>query len=206
MDQPETGPNNVQRSGAGPSSRRTISVNATSEVVCPPDIIQFVITVCSSKETHEAAQTSVKRRTDYIVQVLRNNGIRDSKNVKMLTDVSRGESDFTVQSEVLVEHSDMAKCEVVRNLLIEKMDSSIQFSLITCHYSPEIKEQKRWVPILTGYATYLSYGTYWSALGTCTLCFLKFLLCYALIPNTKPIMLIILYLLCSQLMQGLILD
>ena len=141
MDQPETGPKNVQRSGASLSSRRTISVHATSEVVCPPDIIQFAITVCSSKETHEAAQTSVKRRTDYIMQVLRNNGIRDSKNVKMLTDVSRGES------EVLVEHSDLAKCEVVRNLLIEKMDSSIQFSPITCHYSPEIKEQKRWVLI-----------------------------------------------------------
>ena len=147
MDQPETGPNNVQRSGASLSSRRTISVHATSEVVCPPDIIQFAITVCSSKETHEAAQTSVKRRTDYIMQVLRNNGIRDSKNVKMLTDVSRGESEFSVQSEVLVEHSDLAKCEVVRNLLIEKMDSSIQFSPITCHYSPEIKEQKRWVLI-----------------------------------------------------------
>ena len=35
--------------------------------------------------------------------------------------------------------------------------------------------------------------------GTRTLCFFKFLLCYALIPNTKPIMLIVLYLLCSQL-------
>ena len=147
MDQAEIGTNNVQRSGASLSSRRTISVHATSEVICPPDILQFAITVCSSKDTHEAAQTSVKRRTDYILQVLRNNGIRDSKSVKMLTDVSRGESEFTVQSEVLVEHSDLAKCEVVRNLLIEKMDSNIQFSPITCHYSPEIKEQKRWVLI-----------------------------------------------------------
>ena len=39
-----------------------------------------------------------------------------------------------------------------------------------------------------------------SRLGTRTLCFLKFLLCYALIPNTKPIMLIIMCLFCSQLL------
>ena len=143
MDQPESGTNNVQKSGASIFAKRTISIHATSEVVCPPDIIQFSITVCSCKDTHEAAHTSVKRRTDYIMQVLRNNGIRDSKHVKMLTDVSRGEGEFTVQSELLVEHSDLAKCEVVRNLLIEKMDSSIQFSPITCHYSPEIKEQRR---------------------------------------------------------------
>ena len=163
MDQPENGTNNIQRSGATLSSRRTISVNATSEVICPPDTIQFGITVCSRKDTHEAAQTSVKRRTDYIMQVLRNNGIRDSKNVKISTDVSRGENEFTVQSEVLVEHSDLAKCEVIRNLLIEKMDSSIQFTPITCHYSPEIKEQKRWVLTLVSYLTMNPYpGEGWA--------------------------------------------
>ena len=37
-----------------------------------------------------------------------------------------------------------------------------------------------------------------ASLGTRTLCLLKFLLCYALIPNTKPIMLIVVYLLCSR--------
>ena len=44
-----------------------------------------------------------------------------------------------------------------------------------------------------------------SAVGTHTLCFLKFLLCYALIPNTKPIMLIVLYLLCSRFLLFFIL-
>lgn len=145
MDQPETRANNVQRTAATVSSRRTISVHATSEVVCPPDIVQFGITVCSSKDTHEAAQTSVKRRTDYIMQVLRNNGIRDNKNIKMLTDVKREECEFTVQSEILVEHGDLSKCELIRNLLIEKMDSSIQFTPIACHHSPQNKESKRWV-------------------------------------------------------------
>ena len=145
MDQSRTGTDNVQRTVATVSSRRTISVHASSEVVCPPDVVQFGINVSSSKETHEAAQTSVKRRTDYILQVLRNNGIKDSKNVKMSTNVTRGESDFSVQSEVYVEHGDLSKCEVIRNLLIEKMDSSIQFTPITCHHSPEIKELKRCV-------------------------------------------------------------
>lgn len=147
MDQSGTGmgTDNVQRTSATVSSRRNISVQATSEVVCPPDIVQFGITVCSSKDTHEAAQTSVKRRTDYILQVLRNNGIRENKNVKMSTNVSRGEAEFTVQSELLVEHSDLSKCEIIRNLLIEKMDSSIHFTPITTHHSPEIKELKRCV-------------------------------------------------------------
>ena len=42
--------------------------------------------------------------------------------------------------------------------------------------------------------------------GTPTLCFLKFLLCYAQIPNTKPIMLIVLYLLCSLSLQYFIVE
>lgn len=145
MDLSRMGTDNVQRTGATASSRRTISVHAMSEVVFAPDVFQFSITVCSSKDTHEAAQTSVKRRTDYILQVLRNNGIRDGKNVKISTNVSRGETEFTVRSELFVEHGDLSKCELIRNLLIEKMDSSIQFTPITCHHSPEIKELKRCV-------------------------------------------------------------
>lgn len=147
MDQSGAGTDSVQKTRNTSSYRRTISVHATSEVVCPTDVVQFSIIVCSSKDTHEAAQSSVKRRTDYILQVLRNNGIRDNKNVKMSTNVSRGEAEFCVQSKVLVEHCDLSKCEIVRNLLIEKMDSSIQFTPITCHRSPEIKEHKRRVPI-----------------------------------------------------------
>ena len=143
MDQSMAGTDSVLKTANTSSHRRTISVHATSEVVCPTDVVQFSITVCSRKDTHEAAQTSVKRRTGYILQVLRNNGIRENKNVKMSTNVSRGEAEFCVQSKVLVEHSDLSKCEIVRNLLIEKMDSSIQFTPITCHRSPEIKEHKR---------------------------------------------------------------
>ena len=143
MDLSGTGTNNTQRTPSKATNARTISVQATSEVVCHPDVVQFGVTVFSSKDSHEAAQTSVKRRTDYILQVLRNNGIKESKNVKMSTTVSRGDGEFTVQSKVLVEHGDLSKCEIVRNLLIEKMDSSIQFTPITFHHSSEIKELKR---------------------------------------------------------------
>lgn len=129
------------RLGCGSAARRRIAVHATGEVNCPPDRMQFIISVRSCKGTVEEAQSSVRRRTEYITQVLRNNGIQE-KGIKCSSEMKREES-VSVQTDVLVESDDLFKCETVRNLLIEKLDPSVQFGPITYHHTAENKDFKR---------------------------------------------------------------
>ena len=129
--------------GVKGSVRRHIAVHATGEVNCPPDQMQFIISVSSCKGTVEGAQSSVRRRTEYITQVLRNNGIQE-KCIKSSSEIKREES-VSVQTDILVQSDSLLKCETVRNLLIEKLDPSVLFSTITYHHTTENKDAKRWV-------------------------------------------------------------
>lgn len=119
-----------------------ISVQALGEVVCPPDTVQFSVSISSAKESFEGAQASVQRRSDYVVQVLRNSGIKD-REVTCSSDVVREESMVTVTTEVLVQSDGLVKCESLRNLLIEKLDPSVNFTSLTYHHSPASKDKAR---------------------------------------------------------------
>ena len=127
------------------ATKRTITVHASGEVSCPPDLFSLAISVCSTKESAEAAQSSVKRRSEYIRQVLRNNKIGE-KQVKVTTDVSRveeeEEEEVCVQSHFLVQTGSLPACEAVRNLLVEKLDATVQCSAIGLQHSSESKAQK----------------------------------------------------------------
>lgn len=133
---------NRSTSCSGNMGRRTISVSAMGEAPCPPDLLQFIISVSSSKETVDAAQLSVRRRTEYILQVLRSNGIKE-RCIKCSSEISRGES-TCMQTDILVQSDSLETIETVRNLLIEKLDPSVNFAPISYHHSQEHKERKRW--------------------------------------------------------------
>ena len=139
----ETEETTLHVGASGSPSKRTISVQASGEVCCPPDIIKFSISVHSCKESLEAAQLSVKRRAEYILNVLHNNKFKD-KDIKCSTDITKGDV-AVVQTDVYVESDSLSKCEIVRNLLIEKLDSSVQFSPINFQHTVEVKETKRLV-------------------------------------------------------------
>lgn len=133
------------------NGKSTISVYSSGEVTTLPDVIQFTITVESSKENAEDSQASVKRRTDYITQVIRKNGVK-SNDVTVSTEVSKESvvqkenaqtEVVTVHCDVIVECDGLLKCETIRNLLIEKMDSSVQFSPVRFWHSPEAKQTGR---------------------------------------------------------------
>ena len=134
--------NTKPNDGVKGSVRRHIAVHATGEVSCPPDQMQFIISVSSCKGTVDGAQSSVRRRTEYITQVLRNNGIQE-KCIKCSSEIDREES-VSVQTDILVQSDSLLKCETVRNLLIEKLDPSVLFSPITHHHTTESKDAKRW--------------------------------------------------------------
>ena len=143
MDTSEQRINNSQDNQAiFKSPSRSISVQAVGEAQCPPSTINFGVTVSSVKDSLEAAQSSVKRRVDYIIQVLRNNGLRE-KSYKCSSEITRSEECVRVQTDILVECESVSRCETVRNLLIEKLDSSVQVTTVTFHHLYEHREKKR---------------------------------------------------------------
>lgn len=159
---------NLDGTGGGvikdPLSRSTVSVQSSGEMWIPPDILQFTITIRNSKESLEEAQTSIKRRTDYISQVIRKNGVK-SGGIVVSTDVTRGGSTAgcvdglinpgpcsggmpqsglaTVHTEVVVTCNSVEKCETIRNMLIEKLDTSVEISVITFRHTGDAKEKGR---------------------------------------------------------------
>ena len=117
----------------------------TGVVVCGPDVFSFCVTIVSSKPVLSDARTSVKRRGDYILQVLRNHSV---KNVQSVTD-SMSEADrdeHTVEMSVSVDCGDIDKCCEVRDLIMNKLDSpSVHCSTIQCSHSPQWIAHKTYV-------------------------------------------------------------
>lgn len=133
--------------------KSTVSVHSSGEVTSLPDVIEFTVTVHSCKETVEDAQTSVKRRTDYIMQVARKSGIKNDE-VTVCTEVSKGagkeeQGDLmgswaAVCTEVVIKCDSLLQCETIRNILVEKMDSSVQFSHVSFCHSTEARQEGRY--------------------------------------------------------------
>lgn len=117
----------------------------TGVVVCGPDVFSFCVTIVSSKPVLSDARTSVKRRGDYILQVLRNHSV---KNVQSVTDsMSKADRDeHTVEMSVSVVCGDIEKCCEVRDLIMNKLDSpSVHCSTIQCSHSPQWIAHKTYV-------------------------------------------------------------
>ena len=120
---------------------RSIAVHAVGEVKCQPDVFTLTVTITSTKSTLEEAQTSIKRRHDYIHQVLRNNGLRDN-NIQSYSQVTRGHG-VQVVNTLVVETGDLGTCVAVKNTIVEKLDSSVTCEDIVYRHSPRNKMNKR---------------------------------------------------------------
>ena len=125
------------------SNRRTISIQAQGDVVCFPDVFRFSIVISSSKVSFEDAHLSVKKRSDYVLQVLRNHGLCRGKHVEVISDVERWEESSSVHCNIAVSCDDQHNSCTVRNLLIQKLSSCVQFSPIYCSASLQHKANKR---------------------------------------------------------------
>ena len=80
----------------------------------------------SLQETVEEVKTSVNRRMDYVLQVLRSHHVQDFTIHRML---NRTDKLYQMEVEVVVEFSDFSKCEQVCNLLVEKLDDTVKVSV-----------------------------------------------------------------------------
>ena len=123
------------------SGKRSITIQDVGEITKYPDVIKFTVSVSSTKESIESVKTSVKRRTDYIFQTLRSHGIGE-KWLTVSTDINRGDG-YEMRSDVVVQHSDAQQCQNARNFLVEKLDSSVVISPISCCCSSTVKDELR---------------------------------------------------------------
>ena len=135
--------NGVSSRGGPAVVRRTITVHARSELACKPDMFSLSVSISSTKESAEDAQTSVKRRSDYVLQVLRNNGIKE-KNIEKSTEVSRVcEEEVGVRTDLVAQMEGPQAVETARNVLVTKMDATVQSSAVEPLHSPAHRAEKR---------------------------------------------------------------
>ena len=113
---------------------RTLSVRGHGQVECSPDNFQMTIVLNSSKPSVEEAETSVKKRSDYIFQVLRNNGIGEDC-IKSHTDVGHDNQTIVLKTSLKVISDDFNKISRAKKIIKEKLDSSVQCSSIGCYVS-----------------------------------------------------------------------
>lgn len=57
---------------------RLITVNGAGELKMPPDQVRFIVVITSLKPNVGEAKASVKRRSDYVYQMLRRHGLNVS--------------------------------------------------------------------------------------------------------------------------------
>ncbi len=124
---------------------RTLSVHGQGEVECLPDIFQMTITLNSSKLSIEEAEASIKKRSDYILQVLRNNGVGEDC-IKSYTDISHDNQAIIVKTTLSVTSSTTRLAKTKRTIQ-EKLNSSVQCSNISCSVSFNHLMSQRYVHV-----------------------------------------------------------
>ncbi len=103
-----------------------------------------IIVIVILQDTVEEVKTSVNKRVEYILQTLRSHNI--GKNCYAVDrSLTRKESKYELRVEISVQFTNFTKCQEVSNLLVEKLDASVQISRPSFHYIPGKLESLRLV-------------------------------------------------------------
>uniref|UniRef100_A0A1A8RFX5 Interleukin-1 receptor-associated kinase 1 binding protein 1 n=1 Tax=Nothobranchius rachovii TaxID=451742 RepID=A0A1A8RFX5_9TELE len=121
---------------------REVQVTGAAEASCPADRASMRFRVTSSKESAGEVTVSITRRLDYILQALRQHGIRgDDTSVRKF--LQRNADTYCMDAEVVVVFSNFEKMEQVRSVLLEKLDRSVFVGTPQFYHSPECLGQIR---------------------------------------------------------------
>ena len=104
----------------------TSTIHDILEISKYPDLIKFMVYVCSSKDSIESIKTSIKQRIDYVLQTLRSHRIGERR----FPLISIGEK---VMKCIAMYLYSTVMHNSVRMLVGEKLDSSEVVSPISCH-------------------------------------------------------------------------
>ncbi|XP_034017960.1 interleukin-1 receptor-associated kinase 1-binding protein 1 homolog [Thalassophryne amazonica] len=134
----------VTRESAGQSSRTSeVQVTGTAEVCFPADRVSVRVSVRSSKESVSDVSSSVSRRIQYIVQVLRQHGVKDEDT--SIRKFLNQESDvYRMDAEVTVMFTNFEKMEEVCCVLLDKLDKSVCMGKPQFFHSAECLNRMRW--------------------------------------------------------------
>ncbi|XP_061610692.1 interleukin-1 receptor-associated kinase 1-binding protein 1 homolog [Phyllopteryx taeniolatus] len=118
----ETRPGNRQNPAG--SQARELQVTGTAEVSYPADRASVRLSVGNSKATVNEVTSSVSRRLEYILQAVRQHGVKDD-DVTVRKFLHRDEEVYHMNVEVTVTFSDFDKMEQACSVLLEKLDRSV---------------------------------------------------------------------------------
>ncbi|XP_077443179.1 interleukin-1 receptor-associated kinase 1-binding protein 1 homolog [Stigmatopora argus] len=103
---------------------RELQVTGTAEVSSPADRASVRLSVGNSKGTVNEATTSVSRRLEYILQAVRQHGVRED-DLTVRKFLHRDEELYHMNAEVTVTFSDFDKMEQACSVLLEKLDKTV---------------------------------------------------------------------------------
>uniref|UniRef100_A0A8C6KJW4 Interleukin-1 receptor-associated kinase 1 binding protein 1 n=1 Tax=Nothobranchius furzeri TaxID=105023 RepID=A0A8C6KJW4_NOTFU len=116
---------------------REVQVTGAAEASCPADRASMRFSVTSSKESAGEVTVSVTRRLDYILQALRQHGIR-GEDTSVRKFLQRNADTYCMDAEVVVVFSNFEKMEQIRSVLLEKLDKSVFVGTPLFYHSPEL--------------------------------------------------------------------
>uniref|UniRef100_A0A8C6SI90 Interleukin-1 receptor-associated kinase 1 binding protein 1 n=1 Tax=Neogobius melanostomus TaxID=47308 RepID=A0A8C6SI90_9GOBI len=121
---------------------RELRVKGTAELSVPADRASVRVWLSSSKESVNDATNSVSRRLDYILQCVRQHGVKDEDT--MIHKFLHREGDqYLMNAEVNVTFSDSTKMVQACSVLLEKLDKSVVIGSPRYYHSPECLSQLR---------------------------------------------------------------
>uniref|UniRef100_A0AAV2KDM6 Uncharacterized protein n=1 Tax=Knipowitschia caucasica TaxID=637954 RepID=A0AAV2KDM6_KNICA len=121
-----------------PPGCRVLRVSGTAELHEFADRASFGILVSSEKKTMDEAITSVSRRIDYILQCLRQHGVKDKDIQKYDLAIREEETQqYSMQTELNVTFSDFTKLDEVDRLLLDKVDDNVKVHSARYYHSNE---------------------------------------------------------------------
>lgn len=119
-----------------------LQITAIGEASLSPTRAKFKVAISSCKGNLSDAEASTNRRSEYVIQTLRNNGLKDdsidiSNSVNRLLKLDQSEkSKFEIRIEIVVHFTDFKKCETLRNFLVSKLDESVYITGISYLHDP----------------------------------------------------------------------
>ncbi|XP_026174417.1 interleukin-1 receptor-associated kinase 1-binding protein 1 homolog [Mastacembelus armatus] len=131
----------VNRQSPG-NPEREVQVTGTAEVCRPADRVSVRVSVGNSKESVNEVTNSVSRRLEYILQSLRQHGMKD-EDASVRRFLHREADLYHMDAEVVVTFSDFDKMERVCSVLLEKLDKSVCVGMPQFYHSEAFLSQMR---------------------------------------------------------------
>ncbi|KAG7460836.1 hypothetical protein MATL_G00203110 [Megalops atlanticus] len=124
------------------TSGREVQVTGSAELSVAPDRATLCISVSNSKDSVNDVTNSVSRRLEYILQTLRQHEVKE-ENTTVTKVIRRSDNVYYMEAEVSVVFTDFMAMQSVSNILVEKLDKTVNVSPAQFFHSAECLNKLR---------------------------------------------------------------